>query len=226
LGGTVNDVLLAAATGALRGVLIARGEDLPERGLRAMVPVNIRTAGEHLALGNRITSLFVHLPVAEADPARRYARQVEEAETLKAGSQALGSSSITDLAGIAPPIIHGFLARSLFATRLFNLTITNVPGPQVPLYAFGSRMLAVWPIVPLAAEHALGIAIFSYDGRVFVCVNADRDSVGDLGVLVRGLEESLGELSVLARRPEGQEAVAAATHSSLAARVFNGSLFV
>jgi hypothetical protein len=159
-----------------------------------MVPVNIRTAGEQLSLGNRITSLFVHLPVGEHDPRARYRRQVKEAEDLKSGSQALGSSVLLDLTGHAPPVIHSFLARSLFATRLFNVTITNVPGPQSALYAFGSRMTDVWPLVPLAADHALALAVFSYDGKVFFAFNADREAVPDLDVLAEGTEEAFREL--------------------------------
>jgi WS/DGAT/MGAT family acyltransferase len=198
LGGTVNDVVLAAAAGGLRTLLKTRGEAPPSQGLRAMVPVNIRSAGDRLALGNRITSLFVHLPVAEEDELSRYRRQVEEAEGMKSGSQGVGSSAMIDLAGHAPPVLHSFLARSLFASRLFNITITNVPGPQKPMYAFGSRMLAVWPIVPLAAEHAVGLAVFSYDGRLFFCLNADRDSMPDLDVLAAGISASLDELCRLA----------------------------
>ena len=194
LGGTVNDVVLAVAAGGLRRLLEERGDSLPSRGLRAMVPVNIRSAAEQLALGNKITSLFVHLPVDEPDPRERYRRQVEEAESLKSGDQALGSGTVLDLTSHAPPVIHSFLARSLFATRLFNLTITNVPGPQQPLFAFGSRMTEVWPLVPLAAEHAVALAVFSYDGRVFFAFNADSDSVGDLDVLARGAEEAFAEL--------------------------------
>ncbi len=194
LGGTVNDVVLAAAAGGLRELLLARGEEPPTDGLRAMVPVNLRTAGERLALGNRITSLFVRLPVGEPDPRLRYARQMDEAETLKSGTQATGTTAIINLTGAAPPMIHSLLARSLYATRLFNLTITNVPGPQQSLYAFGSRMLAVWPLVPLAAEHAVGLAIFSYDGQVFFCVNADFDAVRDLDLLIAGIEDSVAEL--------------------------------
>ena len=198
LGGTVNDVVLAVTAGGLRRLFEHRDEPPPRAGVRAMVPVNIRSAAERLALGNRITSLFVHLPVAEPDPLRRYELQVDEAEALKAGTQALGSREIVDLAAHAPPVIHTFLARSLFATRLFNVTITNVPGPQMPLYAFGSRLQAVWPVVPLAAEHAVGIAVFSYDGRVFFCINAARDSVPDLDVFGAGIAASIAELAELA----------------------------
>jgi hypothetical protein len=103
LGGSVNDVVLAATAGGLRELLLRRGEALPPQGLRAMVPVNIRSATERLALGNKITSLFVHLPVAESDPLDRYQRQVEEAEGLKAGSQGTGSLAIINLAGHASP---------------------------------------------------------------------------------------------------------------------------
>jgi diacylglycerol O-acyltransferase / wax synthase len=203
LGGSVNDVVLAAAAGGLRELLRSRGEALPGQGLRAMVPVNLRSATERLALGNRITSLFVHLPVAEADPLERYRRQVEEAEGLKSGTQATGSAAIIGLAGHAPPVLHSFLARGLFATRLFNVTVTNVPGPQFPLYAFGSRLQAVWPLVPLAASHGVGLAVFSYDGELFFCLNADRDSVPDLDVLATGIRRSVDELRGLAAKPGG-----------------------
>ena len=177
LGGTVNDVVLAVAAGGFRDLLQGRGEPLPHQGLRAMVPMNIRAAGEHLELGNQVSSLFVHLPVAEPDPLMRYQRQVKEAEGLKAGRQALGSKTLIDITALAPPAIHSFLARSLFATRLFNVTITNVPGPPAPLYAFGARLREVWPLVPIAASRAVGIAVVSYDGDLFFCINADRDSV-------------------------------------------------
>jgi WS/DGAT/MGAT family acyltransferase len=198
LGGTVNDVVLAATAGGLRALLDSRGDTPPPQGLRAMVPVNIRAAGERLALGNRITTLFVHLPVAEATPEGRYMRQMAEAESLKSGSQGTGSSTLIDLAGHAPPVLHSFLARGLFASRLFNITVTNVPGSQEPLYAFGSRLLSVWPIVPLAASHAVGLAVFSYDGRMYFCLNADRDAMPDLEVLASGISASLDDLYELA----------------------------
>ena len=198
LGGTLNDVVLAAAAGGLRSLLVARGEQPPSAGLRAMVPVNIRTAGDRLAMGNRISSLFVHLPVHEGEPMRRYELQLEEAESLKAGTQAVGSSTLIELTRHMPPVIHSFMARSMYATRLFNVTITNVPGPQQPLYYFGSRVKEIWPLVPIAAEHAIGLAVFSYDGKLFFCINADRDTVPDLDVLESGIADSLSELHELA----------------------------
>ena len=199
LGGTVNDVILAVIASGLRELLLARGDEIPASGLRAMVPVNIRAAGDQLAIGNRITSLFVPIAVAEADVWQRYRRQMEDAEGLKSGDQGMGTSAVLDLTGHAPPILHGMIARSLYATRLFNLTITNVPGPQQPLYSFGSKMLSVWPVVPLASEHCLGIAIFSYDGSVFITANGDYDSTHDLGVLMDGIEAAIGELERLER---------------------------
>ena len=198
LGGTVNDVALAGTTGGLRALLVRRGDALPDAGLRAMVPVNVRGAAEQLALGNRMTSLFVHLPVAEETPLVRYARVLDDAEHLKSGDQAMAGSTLVGLAGMAPPVLHSFLAQSLFATRLFNVTVTNVPGPQMTLYAFGSPMRRVLGLVPLAAEHAVGIAILSYDGAVTFGINADRDAVPDVAVIARGIEETLQELLDLA----------------------------
>ena len=202
LGGTVNDVILAVVSGGLRRLFEERGEAPPEEGLRAMVPVNVRSAGEHLELGNKISSLFVHLPVAEADPLSRYERAVDEAEGLKSGDQAKGSASLVSLAGLAPPILHSVVARSLFASRLFNVTVTNVPGPPRHLYGFGAQLEEVYPLVPLAAEHAIGIAVVSYAGRVAFGLNADRRSTPDLEVLREGIESSLAELTALAsKRP-------------------------
>lgn len=206
LGGTVNDVVLAAATAGLRELLVARGDDLPEHGLRAMVPVSIRVAGE--TLGNRISSLFVHLPVAEENPLQRYVHTVDHAEADKSGDQARGGETLVQLAGLAPPVIHSFLARSLFASRLFNVTITNVPGPQQPLYACGSRLTAVLPLVPLAADHSVGIAVVSYDGDLFFGLIADRDGVGDLEFLSFGIARAIAELRELAA---GSPSLATAT---------------
>lgn len=200
LGGTVNDVALAAATGGLRSLLLSRGEEPPRAGLRAMVPVNVRTAGEHLALGNRITSLFVHLPVGDESPLIRFAHTVDDAEALKSGTQAVGGETLLDLTGRAPPIVHTMLARALFASRLFNITITNVPGPQAPLYAFGSRLAEMAGLVPLAAAHGVGIAVLSYDGKVTFGLIGDRDTVPDLDVLRDGVEASLDDLRTLAGR--------------------------
>jgi len=200
LGGTINDVVLAVTASGLRALLESRGEALPAEGLRAMVPMNVRIAGEHLALGNQISSLYVELPVAHADPVRRYRETVARSESLKsAGRQAAGSTAVIELTGLAPPVIHATIAQALYATRLFNVTITNVPGPQQTLYAFGAPLREVHPLVPLAAERAVGVAALSYDGNVFFGVVADRDTVPDLEVLVGALSASVEELLCAAR---------------------------
>jgi WS/DGAT/MGAT family acyltransferase len=199
LGGTVNDVALAAVTGGLRRLLDERGEQPPEQGLRAMVPMNVRQASERLTLGNRISSLFVHLPVAAGTTTERYERVMAEAEALKKGTQALGTSTIISLAGLAPPVIHASIARALYATRLFNVTVTNVPGPQTTLYALGARLREIIPLVPLAAEHAVGVAIFSYDGTVVFGINAAADAVPDLDLLRDGIAAEIEALRRLAR---------------------------
>ena len=200
LGGTINDVALAVTASGLRALLESRGEALPARGLRAMVPMNVRVASEHLKLGNRISSLFVELPVAEADPVRRYHETVARSESLKSdGQQAAGTTAVIELASLAPPVIHAIIAQALYATRLFNVTITNVPGPQQTLYAFGAPLREIHPLVPLAAEHAVGVAAMSYVGNVFFGVVADRDTVPDLDVLVSALGASVEELLSAAR---------------------------
>ncbi|MGO8904474.1 MAG: WS/DGAT/MGAT family O-acyltransferase [Solirubrobacteraceae bacterium] len=200
LGGTINDVVLAVCASGLRALVQSRGEALPAGGLRAMVPMNVRVASEHLALGNRISSLYVDLPVAQADPVQRYRETVARSGSLKsAGKQAAGSTAVIELTGLAPPVIHATIAQALYATRLFNVTITNVPGPQQTLYAFGAPLREVHPLVPLAAERAVGVAALSYDGTVFFGVVADRDTVPDLDVLLSALGASVEELLSAAR---------------------------
>jgi WS/DGAT/MGAT family acyltransferase len=220
LGGTVNDVALAATAGGLRRLLLERGEDPPGRGMRAMVPVNVRGAAEHLALGNRVSSLFVHLPVGADSAEARYAATVAEAEGLKAGDQAEAGAALVDLTAHAPPVLHSFAAQSLFASRLFNVTITNVPGPQQPLYAFGCLLQEIVGLVPLAAAHCVGVAVLSYNGSVTFGIVADRDTVPDLCVLRDGIADELDELRRLGavRTPAKATAAAAAAARPASAR--------
>jgi len=201
LGGTVNDVVLCAASGALRELLLERGEDPPHQGLRAMVPVNIRQQEDDGELGNQVSSLFVELPVAEADPLSRYRLVGAATKRLKAGGQALAATTLTGLTELAPPVLHASLARSLFAKRLFNVTITNVPGSPTRECAFGAELVDVVPIVPLAADHALGIAVVSYAGGMTFGLCADRAAMPDLDVLRDGFVSSLIELGELAHAP-------------------------
>jgi diacylglycerol O-acyltransferase / wax synthase len=198
LGGTVNDVVLCASAGGFGRLLESRGEVPDPRGLRAMVPVSLRQTSERLALGNRVSSLFVELPVAETDALERYGKTITAAESLKRGSQAAGAETLIDLAGVAPPVIHAAAARLSFTPRLFNVTITNVPGPQFTLYGLGARLRRIIPLVPIFAHHAIGIAVVSYDGELVFGLAADRATVPDLDVLADGIAQSLEELGELA----------------------------
>ncbi len=197
LGGTVNDVVLALASGALRRLLESRGEDL-ERPLRAMMPVNLRL-DEDGNLGNHVTSVFVELPIGEADRRMRYAHTRANATALKSGSAALGGETLVLTFGLLPPLLHESISRSLFAPRLFNLTITNVPGPQIPLYALGTRLRRIIPLVPLFADHAVGMAIVSYDGELVFGLNGDYATMPDLELLADALRDEFEELLALAR---------------------------
>jgi diacylglycerol O-acyltransferase / wax synthase len=203
LGGSVNDVILAATAGGLRRIFEHRGEGSDVESVRAMVPVSLHQAGERLALGNRVSSLFVELPVADPDPLLQYRKTMAAAEELKSGDQAVGTETLIQVAGAAPPLIHSVVARLAFTPRLFNITITNVPGPQMTLYALGAPMRRLVPLVPIFSGHAVGVAVVSYDGKVAFGLNADRATVPDLDVLKRGIEESLVDLLRLAGSDSG-----------------------
>ncbi len=198
LGGTVNDVVLAATAGGLRRLFERRGEGSDVESVRAMVPVSLRRASEELALGNRVSSLFVDLPISDPDPLVRYRKTTEAARELKSGDQAAGTEALIELAGVAPPVIHSVVARLAFTPRLFNLTITNVPGPPATLYSLGAPLRRIVPLVPIFSGHAVGVAAVSYDGTLTFGLNADRATVPDLDVLREGIEESLDELRRLA----------------------------
>ena len=194
-GGTVNDVVLATVAGALRSWLLTRGETVTATtAIRAMVPVSVRTDGEQM--GNRVSSYFVDLPVGEINPVMRLHQVSFAMRGHKESGQAVGADAIVQMSGFAPPTIHSLGARvaSSFTRRLFNLVVTNVPGPQFPLYAAGARMLSMYPVVPLAKGQAVSCGLTSYDGGVYYGLNADRDAMPDIDVLASLIEESLAEL--------------------------------
>jgi diacylglycerol O-acyltransferase len=194
-GGTVNDVLLTVVTGALREWLLSRGEPVVVgTSVRALVPVSMRD--EDAAATNRVSSYLVDLPVGEPNPRVRLARLSYAMRGIALHGQSVGADSLIALTGFAPPTLHALGARAArgLSRRLFNLVVTNVPGPQLPLYAAGSRMLEVFPVVPLARGQGLAIGMTSYDGRVFFGLNADRDGVGDVDVLADLIEQEVGEL--------------------------------
>jgi diacylglycerol O-acyltransferase / wax synthase len=196
-GGTVNDVVLTAVAGALRAWLLTRGEAVvPATTVRAMVPVSVRSEAQGGSLGNRVSSYFVDLPVGEPNPVVRL-HQVSYAMTAhKESGQAVGADALIALSGFAPPTIHSAAARlaSGLSRRLFNVVVTNVPGPQFPLYAAGAQMLDCYPVVPLAKGQAVSIGLTSYNGGVYYGLNADRDAMPDVDVLALCIEEALAEL--------------------------------
>ena len=195
-GGTVNDVVLATVSGALRTWLLTRGETVtPTTTIRAMVPVSVRSDGES-ELGNRVSSYFVDLPVGEGNPVMRLHQVSFAMRGHKESAQSVGADALVQLTGFAPPTIHALGARvaSGFSKRLFNVVVTNVPGPQFPLYAAGARMLEMYPVVPLGKGQAVSIGLTSYDGGVYYGLNADRDAMPDIDVLATCIEESLAEL--------------------------------
>jgi diacylglycerol O-acyltransferase len=194
---TVNDVVLATVSGALRSWLLTRGEAVtPKTMVRAMVPVSVRTAEQGGALGNRVSSYFVDLPVGEPNAVMRLHQVAYAMRGHKETGQAIGAEMITGIAGFAPPTLHSLGARvaSGLSRRVFNLVVTNVPGPQFPLYAGGARMLAAYPVVPLAKGQAVSIGLTSYDGGVYYGLNADRDAMADVDVLAGCLVDALAEL--------------------------------
>jgi WS/DGAT/MGAT family acyltransferase len=194
-GGAINDVLLTVVTGALREWLLSRGEPVVAgTSVRALVPVSMRD--EDAAAGNRVSSYLVDLPVGEPNPRVRLTRLSYAMRGIALHGQSVGADSLIALTGFAPPTLHALGARAArgLSRRLFNLVVTNVPGPQLPLYAAGSRMLEVFPVVPLARGQGLSIGMTSYDGRVFFGLNADRDGVGDVDVLADLIEQEVGEL--------------------------------
>jgi diacylglycerol O-acyltransferase len=193
-GGTVNDVVLAVVTGALRDWLHERGVRTEGLELRALVPVSIRTEDERGDLGNRLAAMRGPLPVYVEDPVRRLRVVSEQMEGLKRSKQALGAEVISRFNDFAPPTLLAQAARINFSTRLFNLIVTNVPGPQMPLYVLGREMEEVFPVAFLPEDHALAVAIMSYNGRICFGLLADYDSMEDVETLVRGLDESLAEL--------------------------------
>ena len=202
LGGTVNDVVLATVTGALRRHLRRRGVRTEGLELKAMVPVSVRSDLERGALGNRVTAFVVALPVWCEDPVERLRLLAEETRTLKEGGQAVGAEVLTRLAGFAPPTVLSQAARLVSRRRFFNLVVTNVPGPQFPLYLMGRELLEPFPMVPLARNLALGIAILSYHGRLDFGLVGDFDALADLDELAADVAEALEELRAAAEGVE------------------------
>ncbi|HEY2601202.1 MAG TPA: wax ester/triacylglycerol synthase family O-acyltransferase [Thermoleophilaceae bacterium] len=194
LGGTVNDVVLAIVAGALGRHMARNGAD-PVDTLRALVPVSVRSEEERGALGNRVAAMMAPLPVSEDDPQRRLTTIAAAMQGVKRSGQAVGAQVLTELSGFAPPTLMAQGSRLVSTERFFNLVVTNVPGPQFPLYLLGRELREIYPMVPLAKGQALGIAIMSYNGRMNFGLLGDWDALPDLDDLAGDLEDSLAELA-------------------------------
>jgi len=211
VGGTVNDVVLAVVTGALRDWLHGRGLRTDGVELRAQVPVSIRSSDEQGQLGNRLAVMRAPLPVYIADPVRRLEAVTGAMKDLKQSKQALGAEVISRFNDFAPPTLLAQAARINFSTRLFNLTVTNVPGPQVPLYVLGRELEDVFPVGFLPPNQALFVAIMSYNGGVNFGLLADYDSMDDIDVITDGIERAIAELLEVAEAPPTPAAQTEAT---------------
>src|SRR4051794_6502558 len=198
LGGTLNDAVLTSVTLALGRWLRGRGIETQGLVLRAMVPVSVRAEAEQGALGNRVAAMFAPLPVGLEDPRDVFATVADAMRGLKESGQAVGAQALTQLADFAPPTIASQAARLQARQRYYNLVVTNVPGPQRPLWLLGRQMLAIYPVVPLAHNQALGIAIMSSNGRLGYGLLADYDALPDLDDVRTALRAALDALAAAA----------------------------
>lgn len=216
LGGTLNDVVLASVSLALGRYLRAQGHDTEGLVLKAMVPVSVRADSNKRshppALGNQVAAMWAPLPVGVEDPAKCLQLINREMKDLKESGQAVGAQVLVNLAGFAPPTILSQAARLQARQRFFNLVVTNVPGPQFPLYVLGRRLQVLYPVVPLARRQALGIAVMSYDGHLGFGLLADYDALPGLEGLARDLRLAIASLA----RAAGISAPAKARNKSRA----------
>jgi diacylglycerol O-acyltransferase len=195
LGGTLNDVVLASVSLALGRYLRNREIDTDGLVLKAMVPVSVRAESQRGALGNKVAAMWAPLPVGVRNPAETLSQVSAAMADLKKSGQAVGAQVLTNLAGFAPPTILSQAARLQARQRFFNLVVTNVPGPQVPLYVLGRRLEVLYPVVPLAQRQALGIAVMSYDGHLGFGLLGDYDALPDLEAIADDLRWAIGSLA-------------------------------
>ena len=200
-GGSLNDVVLTVVTGAVRRFLERRGVRAAGLDFRIMAPVSVRSQDESGALGNRVSAWVVPLPVGEDDPREQLAliaARTAELKELEERRRRRGA----DAGALEWTPSHLLALGARNATRLlpFNMVVTNVPGPQIPMYMAGAKMLETYPHVPLMDNLGLGIALLSYDGHIFWGFNADYDVVPDLDEFVAGTRDALAELVRAARR--------------------------
>ena len=194
LGGTVNDVVLAAVAGSLRKLLEHRGESVKDTTLRALVPVSTRDASKRMALGNQVSMFFADLPVGIADPKRRLRKVTALTKELKSSQQAIAATRLINTAQWTPPTLHGLAARLVARQRIANLVVSNVPGPQIPLYLSGAQLVVAYPVMPLGPTLGLSVAVTSLSGTMGFGFTGDWDSVPDIDLLPGALLDSIAEL--------------------------------
>ncbi len=199
LGGTVNDVVLTVVSGSLARWLRSRGIRTEGLEMRALVPVSVRVQTDRGTLGNKLTAMRGPLPVYIRDPVARLRFVKKAMDGLKESKQAVGAATLAAVNNLAPPTILAQASRLNFSTRLFNLIVTNIPGPQVPLYVLGHQLEDLFPIAFLPKGHALAIAIMSYNGRIEYGLLGDYDALPDIDVIAEGLDDALAELIDTAR---------------------------
>jgi len=216
LGGTLNDVVLATVTGALRAFFAQRGIDAGELDVRALVPVSVRAQDERGQLGNRVTQLTAPLPVRLADPVARLRAVRETTAGLKESRQALGGEVLTAISEWTMPNLLVQAVRLASRTRPYNLIVTNVPGPQIPLYLQGALMRTAYPVVPLFENLGVVVGLFSYNGGLFWGVNADWEHFPDLHDFIVALENGFAELQQAAERAAARATRTAARKRSRA----------
>ncbi len=214
-GGTVNDAVLATVAGGIRRFLTdARGFGVDGLDFRVMAPVSVRARTERGTMGNQVAMWLLPLPVGTADPEERFRLVHAATEKLKRTDQALGAATLVRLSAGAPATLVSLASRLAQGARPFNLTVTNVPGPQFPLYLMESRLVSQYPLVPLWHGHGVGVALFSYDGTVMWGFNADYDVMEDLDAFVAAVAAAFDDLLGAARAVAEKAAPPAAARSS------------
>lgn len=198
LGGTLNDVVLATVAGALRRFFAQRGVDPDDLDVRALVPVSVRREDQRGTLGNRVSQMIVPLPVQIAEPMERLAAVRQATHDVKDSKQALGAQVLTNIGEWAVPNLLVQAVRLANRTRPYNLIVTNVPGPQIPLYLLGAEMKTAYPVVPLFENLGIVVGLFSYNGGLFWGINAEWEQIPDLHDFVLALEGAFKELQELA----------------------------
>ncbi len=216
LGCTINDLVLATVTGAVRDFLTARGESTDGVDFRIAAPVSLRGEGDS-QMGNRVSQWFVQAPIDEADPLARVERIRAATEELKASRQALDADLIMNIAEWTPTILLSLASRSASGSAPYNMMVTNVPGPQQPLYLLGARLQSLYSQVPIADATALGVAIVSYAGKLCWGFNADFESVPDLGAFADAIDASFREIARAAGVELAAPAIPAVTDMAMTA---------